>query len=362
MKYFLVSGEASGDMHGANLMAELKALDPEAEFEFFGGDKMAKVAGKPPINHNKDRAFMGIWDVIKNLSTINKAMKQCKAAIVDYKPDTVIFIDYPGFNLKIAPFCKAHGLSTHYFISPKLWAWNTKRVHKLKANIDHLYTILPFETAFYENYNYKVDYVGNPLMDEIEKFNKRTSNDEKILALLPGSRAHEIEHMLPTMYRVAADFPDYKTIVVGAPNFESSYYENILGTKPNLHFGNTYEVLAEANIALVTSGTATLETGLFEVPQVVCYKFNWLSYLIGKMVIKVKYISLVNLILDKLAVKELIQYQFTYENTKEELTKITSGPKREAMLNDYNELKKIVGTSGAAKRTAQLIVKRLKKE
>lgn len=362
MKYFLVSGEASGDMHGANLLAEIMQLDSGAEFAFFGGDKMAKVTGIKPINHNKDRAFMGIWEVIKNLPTIKKALKQCKESIQEFKPDVVIFIDYPGFNLKIAPFCKALGIPTHYFISPKLWAWNTKRVHKLKKNIDHLYTILPFETEFYKSFDYPVDYVGNPLMDEIEKFKNKEKSEKKILALLPGSRSHEIENMLPTMYKVAKQFPEYTPIVVGAPNFDASFYQNLLGEKPRLHFGNTYDILSIADIALVTSGTATLETGLFKVPQVVCYKFNWLSYLIGKMVIKVKYISLVNLILDKLAVKELIQYDFTEENTKLELQKLTQGEERRRMLADYDTLIKKVGGSGAAKRTAQFIYSRVHKK
>ncbi len=359
MKYFLVSGEASGDMHGANLITAIKERDKEAEFAFFGGDKMQEASGEKPINHNKDRAFMGIWEVVVNLNTIRKALIQCKNAIKNYKPDAVIFIDYPGFNLKIAPFCKELDLPTHYFISPKLWAWNTKRVHKLKRSIDHLYTILPFETEFYKQFDYPVDYVGNPLMDEIVKFEKTESNEEKILALLPGSRGHEIKTMLPTMYQVSKEYPEYKTIVVGAPNFDKDYYKKILGEEAHLHFGNTYEILSKANAALVTSGTATLETGLFKVPQVVCYKFNWLSHLIGKMLIKVKYISLVNLILDKLAINELIQYDFTYENVKKELDSILTGDKRIKMLKDYDELIQIVGGPGAAKRAATLIVDRL---
>ena len=362
MKYFLVSGEASGDMHGANLITAIKERDKEAQFAFFGGDKMHEASGTEPINHNKNRAFMGIWEVVKNLGTIKKALKECKESISRFNPDAVIFIDYPGFNLKIAPYCKTLGLATHYFISPKLWAWNTKRVHKLKKNIDHLYTILPFETEFYKQFDYPVDYVGNPLMDEIAKFKTEEKTEEKILALLPGSRGHEIQEMLPTMYKVAKDFPEYKTIVVGAPNFDESYYKEILHEMPNLHFGNTYSVLNKADIALVTSGTATLETGLFKVPQVVCYKFSWLSYLIGKMVIKVKYISLVNLILDKLAITELIQYNFTYENTKKELESIISGNKREQILQDYDLLIEKVGGPGAAARAATLMVERIAKK
>jgi lipid-A-disaccharide synthase len=203
MKYFLVSGEASGDMHGANLITAIKERDKEAQFAFFGGDKMHEASGTEPINHNKNRAFMGIWEVVKNLGTIKKALKECKKSIASFSPDAVIFVDYPGFNLKIAPYCKTLGLATHYFISPKLWAWNTKRVYKLKRNIDFLYTILPFETEFYKQFNYPVDYVGNPLMDEIAKFKTEKKTDEKILALLPGSRGHEIQEMLPTMYKVA---------------------------------------------------------------------------------------------------------------------------------------------------------------
>jgi lipid-A-disaccharide synthase len=362
MKYFLISGEASGDLHGSNLMKSIKAMDHEAEFQFFGGDKMAGVAGVQPISHNKDRAFMGIWEVITNLGRIKKALKLCKNSIKEFKPDAVIFVDYPGFNLKIAPFVKSLGIATHYFISPKIWAWNTKRVEKIKVNIDYMYSILPFEEEFYKKHDYQVDYVGNPLMDAIKDFEKTPSrhHDEKVLAIMPGSRKHEIRHMLPTMIAVGKRFSNLKMVLVAAPNIEDSFYKRLVSHLPEIHHGNPYDVLSEAHIALVTSGTATLEAGLFRVPQIVCYKFSLLSYFIGKMLIKVRFISLVNLILDRPLLQEYIQFDYTLYNLKDELNRLIDGPAREDQLRGYDELQEKIGEPGACNRAAGLIVSRVR--
>lgn len=363
MKYYLVSGEASGDLHGANLMKSILAKDSSAKFRFFGGDKMEAVAGNKPVSHNKDRAFMGVWEVIRNLGKIRSALKLCKADIANYKPDAVIFVDYPGFNLKIAPYCKRLNMPTHYFISPKVWAWNTKRVKKIKANIDYMYSILPFEEKFYSFHDYKVDYVGNPLMDAIEEFKNEPTHkhdDKKILALMPGSRKHEIKNMLPIMYDTGRRFSNLKMVLVAAPNIEDSFYKRLVRNLPEIHHGNPYEVLSQAHVALVTSGTATLETGLFKVPQIVCYKFSLLSYLIGKLVIKVKFISLVNLILNRPLLREFIQFEYTMYNLKDELNRLIEGPAREDQLRGYEELAEKVGGAGACDRAASLIVSRVK--
>jgi len=367
MKYFLIAGEASGDLHGSNLITAIKSIDTKAEFQFWGGDLMKKAAAKQPVKHISELAFMGFWEVVINIKTVKNNFKICKKHIESFSPDTVIMIDYPGFNLRIAPFVKELGIKTFYYISPKVWAWKKKRVFKIKKYIDELYTILPFETEFYKKFDYTVNYVGNPLMDEIQHFkdstkSKTLNNNEPIIALLPGSRDQEIRKMLPTMINVAKQFTNYKIMVAGAPNFDKSYYEEVVGnTDFEIKFGETYSILSSAEAALVTSGTATLETALLNIPQVVCYMANPISYHIAKNLVKIKFISLVNLILDKEAVKELIQYDFNEKMASTELRKILKGgEKRTQMLEDYKSLQLMVGGAGASERAAQLMVNNLK--
>ncbi|RZK56455.1 MAG: lipid-A-disaccharide synthase, partial [Pedobacter sp.] len=306
MKYYLVAGEASGDLHGANLIKALKAEDPNAEFRYFGGDKMQAEGGEL-VKHYADMAFMGFTEVVLNLRTILKNMKACKADILNYQPNTLILIDFPGFNLKIAEFAKEHGLKVCYYISPKIWAWNQKRVLKIKRVVDQMFCILPFEVDFYKKWGMDVHYVGNPLLDEIALFepnaNFRIENsisDKKIIALLPGSRKQEIERLLPDMLSVVDAFPDYEFVIAAAPTFQKEYYEQFMGGRNiTLVFAQTYQLLHYAHSALVASGTATLETALFKIPQVVLYKGGAISVGIARLVIKIRFISLVNLIMDR---------------------------------------------------------------
>lgn len=364
MKYYLIAGEASGDLHGSNLMKHIRNQDTQAQFRFWGGDLMQKEGGDM-VKHYRETAFMGITDVLKNLNKIFEFIRQCKQDILNWKPDAVVLIDYPGFNLKIAKFAKQHKIPVHYYISPKVWAWNTKRAWKIKRDIDYLYTILPFETEFYKPYGVKPDYVGNPLMDAIESysyqqdFKGKNQINKPIIALLPGSRMSELKYVLPTMLSVVDQFPDYQFILAGAAHIDDDIYRQAIGNaNVKLVKGVTYDVLANAHAALVCSGTATLETALLNCPQVVCYRFSNLSYQIGKLVVKVKYISLVNLIMDKKLVTELVQVDYTTENTEKELRKILEGEARKDMLTGYAALKIKVGGSGASERAAKLIVER----
>ena len=368
MKYYLIAGEASGDLHGANLMQYIKVYDENAEFRFWGGDLMVAQGGKM-VKHYRETAIMGISEILKNLSKIFSFLKECKADILDYKPDALILIDYPGFNMRIAKFAKLKGYKTHYYISPKVWAWNTKRAYKIKKYVDYLYTILPFETDFYKPYKVKLDYVGNPICDAIAQYqfnpNFKTENNltKPVIALLPGSRMGELKHVLPAMLSVVKNFPEYTFILAGAHHIEDKLYAEYIGNEPvKLIKGKTCDVVANSHAALVCSGTATLETALLNCPQVVCYKFSNLSYKIGKMVIKVKYISLVNLIMDKLIVKEIIQHDLTTETISHELSKILTGEKRKEMLTSYAALKIKVGNTGASQRAASLIVNRTLKK
>jgi lipid-A-disaccharide synthase len=365
VKYYLVAGEASGDLHGANLMKALKAKDPAAEFRFFGGDKMCAEGGEL-IKHYADMAFMGFIEVVANLRTISRNLKSCKEDVIAWKPDVLILIDFPGFNLRIAEAAKAAGIMVCYYISPKVWAWNQKRVLKIKRIVDHLFCILPFEVDFYKKWGMDVDYVGNPLLDAVAVFKadpefKRKNNmsDEKIIAFLPGSRRQEIMRILPDMVQTAKNFPEYQFIVAGAPSFDASYYDQFLGgTNIKLVFNATYDLLSNAHAAVVTSGTATLETALFNVPQVVVYKSSPVSITIGRMVIRVKFISLVNLIMDSLVVKELIQQDCNPQKTSDELRLIADDQNyRAKMLDNYKKLHEKMGKPGASAKTAELIVK-----
>ncbi|RZL50550.1 MAG: lipid-A-disaccharide synthase [Pedobacter sp.] len=364
MKYYLVAGEASGDLHGANLMKALKVEDPNAEFRYFGGDKM-QIEGGKLVKHYADMAFMGFTEVVMNLRTIMRNMKACKTDILAHRPDVLILIDFPGFNLKIAEFAKKHGIKVCYYISPKIWAWNQKRVLKIKRDVDQMFCILPFEVDFYKKWGMDVNYVGNPLLDEKSQFiadedfiKHEGLTDQKIIALLPGSRKQEIERLLPDMLSVTTQFPDYQFIIAAAPTFTTAYYQQYIGNKKvKLVFAQTYNLLQNAHAALVASGTATLETALFKVPQVVLYRGGAISVGIARLVIKIRFISLVNLIMDRKVVEELIQQDCNTESISAQLKKIVTGKDREQILNDYNELATIMGNAGASERTAKLIVK-----
>ncbi|WP_316791824.1 lipid-A-disaccharide synthase [Pedobacter frigoris] len=367
MRYYLVAGEASGDLHGANLMKALKKKDLSADFQFYGGDKMLAEGGVLK-KHYAEMAFMGFTEVILNLSTILKNLKACKADIVAYRPDVLILIDFPGFNLKIADFAKEHGIKVCYYISPKVWAWNQKRVLKIKKIVDRLFCILPFEVDFYKEWGMDVDYVGNPLLDEIALFEpdplfkeKYNLQHKEVVALLPGSRKQEIERLLPDMLSIRNAFPDYHFVVAAAPSFDESYYQQFIKSSDvTLVFGQTYNLLNIAKVAVVASGTATLETALFHIPQVVVYRGGKISVAIARMLVKIRFISLVNLIMDREVVKELIQEDCNTKNITLYLKEIGDGEGRAKMLADYQILSEKMGTAGASERTADLIISYLK--
>ncbi len=369
MRYYLVAGEASGDLHGANLMKALKNFDANAQFRFFGGDLMQAQGGEL-VKHYADMAFMGFLEVVVNLRTILKNLKLCKADIKAWQPDALILIDFPGFNLKIADFAKAQGLTVCYYISPKVWAWNQKRVLKIKRVVDHLFCILPFEVDFYKTWGMAVDYVGNPLLDAVTAFKpdpnflqKNKIAGKKIIALLPGSRKQEISRLLPDIVQVAIQFPQYQFVVAGAPSFTADYYtEYLSGQAVPVIFNATYDLLTNADAAIVASGTATLETALFNVPQVVIYKGGAISIAIARMVISIKYISLVNLIMDKPVVKELIQQDCNPLQIGKELDLLLNNPARRAeMLAGYQALHAKMGQPGASAKAASLIIKYISK-
>ena len=372
MKYYIIAGEASGDLHGANLMKNLLKEDPNAEIRFWGGDLMQNVGGTL-VKHYRELAFMGFLEVILNLKTILNNIKFCKKDIEEFNPDCIIFIDYPGFNMRIATWAKERKIPTHYYISPQIWAWKENRIKAIKRDVDFMYVILPFEKEFYENkHNFPVTFVGHPLIDaiedrkdiSIEDFRKAHNLSEKpIVALLPGSRKQEIAKMLSIMLSVVSDFPEYQFVIAGAPSQDFEFYKPFLNKK-NIKFisNKTYDLLSVSHAALVTSGTATLETALFKVPEVVCYKGSWVSYQIAKRIITLKYISLVNLIMDKEVVKELIQDELNTKNLKIELKKITEGKDRDLILENYQLLESKLGGSGASAKTAHLIVDSLKKQ
>lgn len=367
MKYYLIAGEASGDLHGANLMKALQKEDSGASFRFWGGDLMAAVGGTE-VKHYRELAFMGFAEVLFNLRTILKNITFCKNDIKAFNPDVIIFIDYPGFNLRIAKWAKQQGIATHYYISPQIWAWKEGRIKEIKRDVDQMYVILPFEKDFYEKkHQYPVHFVGHPLIDAISHrkqvdpahFRKENQLDTKpIIALLPGSRKQEISKMLEIMLTAVEAYPDYQFVIAGAPSQEASFYAPFI-KKQNVHLllNKTYDLLSVSHAALVTSGTATLEAGLFKIPQVVCYKGNRISYEIAKRVIKLKYISLVNLILDKEVVTELIQTDFNPKRLKEELDKILDPYQRATLFLEYYDLEQKLGGKGASKKTAQLIQK-----
>ncbi|WP_069660372.1 lipid-A-disaccharide synthase [Arcticibacter eurypsychrophilus] len=367
MTYYLIAGEASGDLHGANLMKALKKTDEKAEFRFLGGDLMMAEGGHL-VKHYSDMAFMGFVEVVLNLRTILKNMKMVKQDLLQNRPDALVLIDFPGFNLKIAAFAKKNNIKVFYYISPKVWAWNQKRVLNIKKVVDHLYCILPFEVEFYRSWGMEVNYVGNPLLDEKEAsvpdpefINKHHLQGKKLIALLPGSRRQEVSAILTDMLGVVDEFPDYQFVIAGAPTFNEAYYTALMpNQKLPVLFGKTYDLLRHAEAAIVTSGTATLETALFHVPQIVVYKGNKISIAIARMVVKIRFISLVNLIMDKLVVKELIQEDCTPAIISRELNSLLNDSEyRNTMLDNYQALSEKMGTPGASQRTAELIVKAL---
>jgi len=366
MKYYIIAGEASGDLHGSNLMKALLKEDPKADIRFWGGDLMETVGGSI-VTHYKERSFMGFAEVIMNLKTILGFIKSCKKDIESFKPDVIVFIDNSGFNLRIAKWAKEEGYKTHYYISPQVWASRANRVKKIKRYVDAMYTILPFEKEFYDKHGYEVNFVGHPLIDAVsyrelvDEMAFRDSyklSNKPIIALLPGSRKQEIKKMLDVMLSVVDDFTDYQFVIAGAPSQDFSFYQSIIQSRDIAFVDNkTYDLLSISFAALVTSGTATLETALFKVPQVVCYKASNISYQIAKRIVTLKFISLVNLIMDREVVTELIQGDLNTKRLKKELEAILNPEKREQLFLDYYELEKKLGGKGASENTAKLIYK-----
>jgi lipid-A-disaccharide synthase len=363
MKYYIIAGEASGDLHGSNLIKELRKEDPSAQVRCWGGDLM-EAAGGEVVKHYRELAFMGFAEVAKNLPTILRNMKFCKEDVLRYRPDVLVLVDYPGFNLRIAKWAKAQGLKVVYYISPTVWAWKENRIKLIREVVDKMLVILPFEAPFYDRWNYKVEYVGHPLVQVVNEFLYTHPHppqpEKKLIALLPGSRLQEINKKLPVMLEVAKAFPDYQFVVAKATSLDDAHYQPFMQGYPNVTSvrNETYALLTRATAALVTSGTATLETALFGVPQVVCYKASPITYAIAKRLLKTKYISLVNLIMDKPIVTELIQHDLTPEKIEKELRSILEdGERRARMLQDYDALRALLQQGGnASAKAAKSIV------
>jgi len=372
MRYFIIAGEQSGDLHGSNLIRGIRQSDPEAVINCWGGDLMEE-AGARLLTHYRDTAFMGFLSVALNLRKITANMKRCRKEILDFAPDVLILIDYPGFNLRIARFASENGIRVFYYISPKFWAWKENRISKVKKYVDRMFIIFPFEVPFYSKHGIGVEYYGNPIVDEIERrlgamppksetIRSMGLDDRPVIALLCGSRRHEVEKILPLMLSVTEYFPSYQFVVAAVKNVSEELYSSLTGNKPvKLVTDRTYELLNVSSAALVASGTATLETALLEIPQVVCYKADWISMIIARLVIKVRFISLVNLVLQHEAVKELIQHRLTTANLVAELQKILPGSEaRDTQMACYRELKEKLGPSGASFRVAAEMVRELR--
>ena len=365
--YYLIAGERSGDLHGANLIKALRKSDPGAGFRAWGGDSMKK-AGAELVTHYDKMAFMGIWEVLRNLFKIRALLNSCKKDLLEVRPDVLILIDYPGFNLRMAKFAHQNDIRVFYYISPKIWAWNRKRAYKIKKFVERMFVILPFEEEFYQSYDYKVDYVGNPLMDAINSFTpeadfkeKHHLNQKPVIAILPGSRKQEIENMLQLMIEVSREYEQYQFVVAGVSNLDPSFYTAVKDV-PGLMlvFDKTYDLLSIAHAALVTSGTAALETALFNVPQVVCYKTSWLSYVIGRRLVKIDYISLVNLIAGKEVVRELLQGDFNRNELNSELLRISQDDEtRKQQFRDYETIRKMLSQDSPSEKTARLMLQYL---
>lgn len=371
MRYYFIAGEASGDLHASNLIAELKKNDEHAQFRAWGGDLM-KQEGAILVKHYRDLAFMGFTEVVLNLRTILRNIDFCKKDILSHRPDVLILVDYPGFNLRIAEFAKGLGIPVFYYISPQVWAWKQSRVHKIKRIVDRMFVILPFEKEFYSKFGYPVDFVGHPLLDAINRkratfpareqfLAKHLLPDKPIVSVVPGSRRQEIKTMLPLMLSVAKEFPAYQFVIAGAPSQPESLYRDVAesGSFPVL-FGETYELLSHSEAALVTSGTATLETALLGIPEVVCYKGGPISYYIARSLVNIKFISLVNLIMDKEVVKELIQNDLTSQSIAAELKKLFEPENRTRILSEYTSLATLLGGDGASATTAELMSRYLR--
>ena len=366
MKYYIISGEASGDLHGSKLIEAIKKMDIKAHIRCWGGDLMKNSGGKL-VKHYKELAFMGFWEVITNLKTILSNIIFCKKDILAFNPDIIIYIDYPGFNLRISKWAKKKGFKNHFYISPQVWAWKENRVHQMKRDLDELYVILPFEKEFFEEkHQFSVKYVGHPLLDRVLHLKKPTrfltknqlSETKPLIALLPGSRLQEIKKILPTYLTVTKYFPRYEFVIAGAPGIAPNEYDHFLKNEEvKLIYNQTHDLLMHSRAALVSSGTATLETALFNVPQVVCYRSSFLSYQIAKRLVKLEFISLVNLILNREVVKELIQNSFTPYELKKQMAFILSDEGQKQLKADYQSLRLILGKGGASKRTAELIIK-----
>jgi lipid-A-disaccharide synthase len=370
VKYYIIAGEASGDLHGSNLMKEIKLLDKESDFRCWGGDLMEAQGGEI-VKHYRDLAFMGFAEVVTNLGTIMSNLRFCKEDILNYKPDTLILIDYPGFNLRIAEFAHKNNIRVVYYISPQIWAWKKNRVHKIRKYVDKMIVILPFEKDFYAKYSVEVDFVGHPLLDSIQNqkvknkstFLKDNNLDDKpIIAILPGSRKQEVAKMLKGMLQLVDIYKDYQFIIAGVNTLDSSFYSGLTRLKDvNILYGQTHDIVRNAEAALVTSGTATLETALIGTPEVVCYQGSRISFEIAKRIVDIKYISLVNLIMDKEVVTELIQTDFNTKNLKYWLDRLLFDKDyREQMLTDFDELRQVLGNAGASKRAAEMVTKNIK--
>ncbi len=368
MKYYIIAGEPSGDLHASNMIKELLLLDNSIEFKFWGGDLMEQVTHQKPTKHIKDLAFMGFVEVAKNIRTIFKNIRFCKQDILNYKPDVLILIDYPGFNLRIADWAKQQGIRVLYYISPTIWAWKENRVEIVKRACEKMFVILPFEVAVYKKHNYNADYVGHPLLDAIDQEKKNLPTKESfilknnldnkpIIAVLPGSRKQEIEKMFSIMLDVVPKFPEYQFVIAGTTNLPQEAYKKALDKNLKVVFNQTYSLMHNAHAGIIKSGTSTLESALFKLPQVCCYKGGTVSYSIARMVVgdRVKYISLPNLIMDKPVIKELIQTDLTPKNLTTELQLILSGNERNTMLAEYDKLIALLGNSGASKKVAELI-------
>lgn len=369
MKFYIIAGESSGDLHGSNLIKELKKLDSSADFRCWGGDLMEAQGGKI-VKHYRDLAFMGFVEVLANIGTILNNLKFCKKDILDFQPDVLVLIDYPGFNMRIAEFAKQAGLKVIYYISPQIWAWRQNRALKIKKVVDEMICILPFEKDFYKKFGMDVHYVGHPLLDAIqmEQIHTALNNGDKktnhkpVIAILPGSRKMEVKKMLPVMLDVARNFPEHQFVIAAAPSLTEDFFAKFtIGNNVSITYNKTYNLLLQAHAAIVTSGTATLETALFEVPQVVCYRGNILSYWIAIRLIKVNFISLVNLILNRKCVQELVQNDLTAQNITKELGLLVSNNTyRQKILEGYQELKTILGNSGASAKAANIIFDAIK--
>ncbi len=370
MKYYIIAGEASGDLHAAKLMNGLKAYDPHAEFRCWGGTQMEE-AGGTIVKHYRDLAFMGFLEVILNLKTILDNFRFCKKDILEWQPDAIILVDYPGFNMRVAKFAKANGYKVYYYISPQVWAWKKHRVHNLHHDTDLCFVVMPFEVDFHAKYGYKAEFTGHPMPDSMdldikidEAAFRKTNNlgAKPVIALIPGSRSQELKRILPIMLKITGRFPEYQFVVTGVSTLGKKFYTKLIGNYPvKVVFNQTYDLLRISRAAAVKSGTVTLETAMLGVPQVVCYRFSFISALVAWIVVHVKYISLVNLILDRKAVAELIQYKFTANTLSRELAPLLpDGEPRSRMLNDYKELLKRVGPPGASERAAAVIAKNLK--